>query len=58
MKCLHDTYIITAEDTAGFLECGCPVLSITVICEDCGITGRFTRNTCQCEEEIEWEDYP
>lgn len=55
MKCIHDNYIITAEDISGYQECTCPILSITVICEDCGITGRFRRNTCECEEEIEWE---
>jgi len=55
MKCLHDNYIITAEDISGYQECTCPILSIRVICEDCGITGYFTRNTCECEEEIEWE---
>lgn len=56
MKCLHDNYIITAEDTAGFSDCGCPILSVIVICEDCGITGSFTRETCNCPNKIDWED--
>ena len=52
MKCLHDNYIITAEDTAGFLKCGCPILSMPLYAKIVGLQDALQETLANAKKKL------